>query len=335
MTVRVGINGFGRIGRNIMRAALGNAAIDFVAVNDLTNSATLAHLLKYDSVLGNLDAEVKATAEGISVDGEQFKVLSLKDPAQLPWGNLGVDIVFESTGLFTKREDAAKHLAAGAKKVIITAPAKGPDVTMVLGVNDDRYDPAKHHIISNASCTTNCLAPIAKVVHECFGLRKGWMTTVHSYTNDQQLLDLPHKDLRRARAAALSMIPTTTGAATAVGEVLPQLKGRLDGFSMRVPTPNVSVVDLNVVVSQKTTGKDVNDALRAAAAGPMQGILALSDEPLVSVDFKGNPHSSIVDSAYTKVMDGDFLKVLSWYDNEWGYSNRCVDLLRKLAAKGL
>jgi glyceraldehyde 3-phosphate dehydrogenase len=335
MTVRVGINGFGRIGRNIMRAALGNAAIDFVAVNDLTNSATLAHLLKYDSVLGNLDAEVKATAEGISVDGEQFKVLSLKDPAQLPWGNLGVDIVFESTGLFTKREDAAKHLAAGAKKVIITAPAKGPDVTMVLGVNDDRYDPAKHHIISNASCTTNCLAPIAKVVHECFGLRKGWMTTVHSYTNDQQLLDLPHKDLRRARAAALSIIPTTTGAATAVGEVLPELKGRLDGFALRVPTPNVSVVDLNALVDRKTTAEEVNKAFKDAANGPLKGILAYSEEELVSVDFRRNPHSSIVDAPYTKVMDGDFVKVVSWYDNEWGYSTRCVDLVLKIAAKGL
>ena len=335
MAVRVGINGFGRIGRNIMRATMAYDDIDFVAVNDLTNAATLAHLLKYDSVIGNLQAEVKATADGISVDGDEFKVFAQKDPAQLPWKDLGVDVVFESTGIFTNREGASKHIEAGAKKVIITAPAKGPDVTVVLGVNDDAYDPAKHQIISNASCTTNCLAPLAKVIHEQFGIVKGWMTTIHSYTNDQQLLDLPHKDLRRARAAALSMIPTTTGAATAVGEVLPQLKGKLDGFSMRVPTPNVSVVDLNVVVGKKTTGQDVNDALRAAAAGPLKGILAVSDEPLVSIDFKGNPHSSIVDSAYTKVMDGDFLKVLSWYDNEWGYSSRCVDLLRKLAAKGL
>jgi glyceraldehyde 3-phosphate dehydrogenase len=335
MAVRVGINGFGRIGRNIMRAALGNGELDFVAVNDLTDAATLAHLLKYDSVLGNLDAVVKATADGISVDGEEFKVLSVRDPAQLPWKDLGVDVVFESTGLFTKRDDAAKHLAAGARKVIITAPAKGPDITVVLGVNENSYDASKHHIISNASCTTNCLAPVAKVVHECFGLRKGWMTTVHSYTNDQQLLDLPHKDLRRARAAALSIIPTTTGAATAVGEVLPELKGRLDGFAMRVPTPNVSVVDLNALVDRKTTAEDVNKALKEAADGRMRGILAYSEEELVSIDFRRNPHSSIVDAPYTKVMDGDFVKVVSWYDNEWGYSSRCVDLVVKVIAKGL
>jgi glyceraldehyde 3-phosphate dehydrogenase len=335
MAVKVGINGFGRIGRNIMRAALGSNDIDFVAVNDLTNAATLAHLLKYDSVLGNLSADVTATADGISVDGDEFKVLSIKDPAQLPWKDLGVDVVFESTGIFTSREGAAKHLEAGAKKVIVTAPAKKPDVTIVLGVNDDKYDPNAHHIISNASCTTNCLAPLAKVVHETFGIRKGWMTTVHSYTNDQNLLDLPHKDLRRARAAALSMIPTTTGAATAVGEVLPELKGRLDGFAMRVPTPNVSVVDLNAILDKKTTGAEVNEALRKAAAGPMKGLLAVSDAELVSIDFKGNPHSSIVDAPYTKVMDGDFLKVLAWYDNEWGYSNRCVDLLRQIVARGL
>jgi glyceraldehyde 3-phosphate dehydrogenase len=331
----VGINGFGRIGRNIMRAAMGDKNIDIVAVNDLTNAATLAHLLKYDSVLGNLQGEVKATADGINALGDEFKVTSVKDPAQLPWKDLGVDVVFESTGIFTNREGAAKHIDAGAKKVIITAPAKGPDVMVVLGVNDDKYDPAKHHIISNASCTTNCLAPLAKVIHESFGIKKGWMTTIHSYTNDQQLLDLPHKDLRRARAAALSMIPTTTGAASAVGEVLPQLKGKLDGFSMRVPTPNVSVVDLNAVLEKKATSEEVNAALRAAADGPLKGILAMSDAELVSVDFRGNPNSSIVDSAYTKVMDGDFLKVLSWYDNEWGYSSRCVDLLRKLVAKGL
>jgi glyceraldehyde 3-phosphate dehydrogenase len=335
MAVRVGINGFGRIGRNIMRAALGRKDIDFVAVNDLTNAATLAHLLKYDSVLGNIHSDVRATADGISVDGDGFKVLSAKDPAQLPWKDLGVDVVFESTGIFTNREGAAKHLAAGAKKVIITAPAKGPDVTVVLGVNDDAYDPAAHHIISNASCTTNCLAPLAKVLHEKFGVKKAWMTTIHSYTNDQNLLDLPHKDLRRARAAALSMIPTTTGAATAVGEVLPMLKGKFDGFAMRVPTPNVSVVDLNAVVEKKTSAEEVNAALREAADGPLKGILAMSDVELVSIDFKGNPHSSIIDSAYTKVMDGDFVKVLSWYDNEWGYSNRCVDLLMKLVARGL
>jgi glyceraldehyde 3-phosphate dehydrogenase len=335
MAVKVGINGFGRIGRNIMRAAMKHHDIDFVAVNDLTNAATLAHLLKYDSVIGNLDADVKASGEGISVNGDEFKVLAIKDPAQLPWKDLGVDVVFESTGLFTDRDSAAKHLAAGAKKVIITAPAKKPDVTVVLGVNEGSYDPAKHQIISNASCTTNCLAPVAKVLHESFGIKKGWMTTIHSYTNDQNLLDLPHKDLRRARAAALSMIPTTTGAASAMGEVMPALKGRLDGFSMRVPTPNVSVVDLSAILDKQTTGDDVNAALRAAANGPLKGILAMSDEPLVSIDFKGNPHSSIVDTAYTKVMDGDFVKVVSWYDNEWGYSNRCVDLLQLLVKKGL
>jgi glyceraldehyde 3-phosphate dehydrogenase len=335
MAVKVGINGFGRIGRNIMRAALGNKDIDFVAVNDLTNAATLAHLLKYDSVLGNLDADVKATGEGISVNGDEFKVLSVKDPAQLPWKDLGVDVVFEGTGIFTNREGASKHLAAGAKKVIITAPAKGPDITVVLGVNEDKYDASKHQIISNASCTTNCLAPLAKVIHEKFGIRKGWMTTIHSYTNDQNLLDLPHKDMRRARAAALSMIPTTTGAATAVGEVLPELKGKLDGFAMRVPTPNVSVVDLNVIVDKKTTGEEVNAALREAATGPLKGILAVSDAELVSIDFRGNANSSIVDAPYTKVMDGDFVKVLSWYDNEWGYSSRCVDLLKLLVKKGL
>ncbi|HUR35944.1 MAG TPA: type I glyceraldehyde-3-phosphate dehydrogenase [Vicinamibacterales bacterium] len=335
MAVRVGINGFGRIGRNIMRAALGDTNIDFVAVNDLTDAKTLAHLLKYDSVLGNLDATVVASGDGITVNGDAFKVLSVKDPAQLPWKDLGVDVVFEGTGRFTGRDDAAKHLTAGAKKVIITAPAKGPDVSIVMGVNDEKYDAASHHIISNASCTTNCLAPVVKVVHGAFGIRKGWMTTIHSYTNDQNLLDLPHKDLRRARAAALSMIPTTTGAASAVGEVLPQLKGRLDGFAMRVPTPNVSVVDLAAIVEKKTTAEEVNAALRAAADGPLKGILAISDEDLVSIDFRGNPNSSILDSAYTKVMDGDFVKLLSWYDNEWGYSSRCVDLLRLLVKKGL
>src|SRR5438045_1979791 len=335
MAVRVGINGFGRIGRNIMRAAMGNRDIDFVAVNDLTNAATLAHLLKYDSVLGNLDADVRATADGITVAGDQFKVLSVKDPAQLPWKDLGVDIVLESTGIFTDRDAAAKHLAAGAKKVIITAPAKKPDITVVLGVNDDKYDPAKHQIVSNASCTTNCLAPLAKVIHERFTIKKAWMTTVHSYTNDQNLLDLPHKDLRRARAAALSMIPTTTGAALAVGEVLPELKGKLDGLSMRVPTPNVSVVDLAVVVDRKPSNEEVNAAFKSAADGKLKGILEYTNEQLVSVDFRGNPHSSILDSSYTAVMDGDFVKVLSWYDNEWGYSSRCVDLLRFLVKKGL
>jgi len=335
MPVRIGINGFGRIGRNIMRAALGDTNLDFVAVNDLTSAKTLAHLLKYDSVLGNLHARVEANADGISVDGDEFKVLSLRDPAQLPWKDLGVDVVFESTGLFTNRADAAKHVAAGAKKVVITAPAKGPDVTIVLGVNDETYDPQKHQIISNASCTTNCLAPIAKVIHQKFGIKKGWMTTIHSYTNDQQLLDLPHKDLRRARAAGLSMIPTTTGAALAVGEVLPDLKGKLDGFAMRVPTPNVSVVDLAALLAKKTSGDEVNAALKEAADGALEGILEYSTEELVSIDFKGNPHSSIVDAPYTKVMDGDFVKVLSWYDNEWGYSNRCVDLVRLLVKRGL
>jgi glyceraldehyde 3-phosphate dehydrogenase len=335
MATKVGINGFGRIGRNIMRAALGSKDIDFVAVNDLTNAATLAHLLKYDSILGNLQSDITASSDRIKVDGDEFQVLSLRDPAQLPWKDLGVEVVFEGTGLFTDRDSAAKHLAAGAKKVIITAPAKKPDITLVLGVNDDKYDPKTHHIVSNASCTTNCLAPIAKVLHERFGIKKGWMTTIHSYTNDQNLLDLPHKDLRRARAAALSMIPTTTGAALAVGEVLPDLKGKLDGFAMRVPTPNVSVVDLAALVDKKTTGEEVNAAFKEAADGPLKGILEYVTAPLVSIDFRGNPHSSMVDSPYTKVMDGDFVKVLSWYDNEWGYSNRCVDLLRLMVKKGL
>jgi glyceraldehyde 3-phosphate dehydrogenase len=335
MAIKVGINGFGRIGRNIMRAAMGDSGIDIVAVNDLTNANTLAHLLKYDSILGNLKADISAQGDRITVNQDEFQVLSLKDPAQLPWKDLGVDVVFESTGIFTDRDSAAKHVAAGAKKVIITAPAKKPDITMVLGVNDDKYDAGKHQIISNASCTTNCLAPIAKVLHESFTIKKGWMTTVHSYTNDQQLLDLPHKDLRRARAAALSIIPTTTGAALAVGEVLPELKGKLDGIAMRVPTPNVSVVDLAVVVDKKTTKEEVNAAFKAAADGALKGILEYVEAPLVSVDFRGNDHSSILDAPYTSVMDGDFVKVLSWYDNEWGYSSRCVDLLRFLQKKGL
>ena len=335
MAVKVGINGFGRIGRNIMRAALGNKEIDFVAVNDLTNAATLAHLLKYDSVLGNLKAKVEVQGDGIAVDGDVFKVVSFRDPAQLPWKELGVDVVFESTGLFTDRDAAAKHITGGAKRVIITAPAKGPDITVVMGVNHDKYDPAKHQIISNASCTTNCLAPVAKVLHEKYGIRKGWMTTVHAYTNDQQLLDLPHKDLRRARAAALSIIPTTTGAATAVGEVLPELKGKLDGIAMRVPVPNVSVVDLAVQLDRKTSSDEVNGAFRDAANGSLKGILQYMTEPLVSIDFRGNPYSSILDADYTKVMDGDFVKILAWYDNEWGYSSRCVDLLTYMVQKGL
>jgi glyceraldehyde 3-phosphate dehydrogenase (phosphorylating) len=335
MGLKVGINGFGRIGRNILRAALGNAELDFVAVNDLTDTKTLAHLLKYDSILGNLHQEVTASGDAIHVAGEALKVLSVKDPSELPWKELGVDIVFESTGRFTDRDAAAKHLAAGAKKVIITAPAKKPDVTLVMGVNADKYDPAKHHIISNASCTTNCLAPVAKVLQEQFGIVRGWMTTVHSYTNDQNLLDLPHKDLRRARAAALSIIPTSTGAASALGEVLPELKGKLDGIAMRVPTANVSVVDLVVQLNKKTSAEDVNAAFKKAASGSLMGILAVEDAPLVSIDFRGNSHSSIVDSGYTKVMDGDFAKVMSWYDNEWGYSSRCVDLALMLRNKGL
>ena len=335
MAIKAGINGFGRIGRNIMRAALesGERDIDFVAVNDITSPETLAHLFKYDSVLGNLSDEVAVDGDGLRVGERRFQVLSERDPAALPWRDLGVDIVVESTGLFTKRDDAAKHLAAGAKTVIISAPAKGPDLTLVLGVNDDQYDPARHRIISNASCTTNCLAPVAKVLHESFGLRRGWMTTVHSYTNDQKLLDLPHKDLRRARAAGVSMIPTTTGAAVAVGQVLPELQGRLDGIAMRVPTPNVSVVDLVAEVDRKASAEEINAAFGAAAGGPLAGILQLSEEPLVSIDFKGNPHSSIVDASYTKVMEGDFIKVLSWYDNEWGYSSRCVDLVKLIAGK--
>jgi glyceraldehyde 3-phosphate dehydrogenase len=330
MAIKVGINGFGRIGRNIMRAALAHNDVDIVAVNDITDAATLAHLLKYDSVLGNLSVPVSASGDTIKVGSDQFKVLAIKDPGQLPWKDLGVDIVFESTGKFTKRDDAAKHLAAGARKVIITAPATGPDVMLVLGVNDNDYDAATHHIISNASCTTNCLAPLAKVLHETFGIQKAWMTTVHAYTNDQNLLDLPHKDLRRARAAAMSIIPTTTGAAKAVGEVMPALKGKIDGISMRVPTPNVSVVDLAALLDKKVTAEDVNAALKSAAEGAMKGIIQFVTEPLVSIDFRGNPHSSIIDAAYTKVMDGDFVKVMAWYDNEWGYSNRCVDLLKKL-----
>src|SRR6188768_111951 len=335
MAIKVGINGFGRIGRNIMRAAMDDRGIDIVAVNDLTNADTLAHLLKYDSILGNLKADISAKGDRITVNKDEFQVLSLKDPAQLPWKDLGVDVVFESTGIFTDRDAAAKHITAGAKKVVITAPAKKPDITMVLGVNDDKYDAGKHQIISNASCTTNCLAPIAKVLHESFVIKKGWMTTVHSYTNDQQLLDLPHKDLRRARAAALSIIPTTTGAATAVGEVLPELKGRLDGIAMRVPVPNVSVVDLAVLVNKKTSADEVNAAFRAASEGALKGILQYMTEPLVSIDFRGNPNSSMLDSAYTKVMEGDFVKILSWYDNEWGYSSRCIDLLAYMVKRGL
>jgi glyceraldehyde 3-phosphate dehydrogenase len=335
MAIKVGINGFGRIGRNILRAAMAHDDIDIVAVNDLTDAKTLAHLLKYDSILGNLTADISATADGITVDGDAFKVLAQKDPAALPWKDLGVDVVFEATGRFTKRDDAAKHITGGAKRVIITAPAKGPDVMVVMGVNHESYDPSKHAIVSNASCTTNCLAPVAKVLHENFGISKGWMTTIHAYTNDQNLLDLPHKDLRRARAAALSMIPTTTGAASAVGEVLPALKGRLDGVAVRVPTPNVSLVDLAAQLEKKTSAEAVNAAFEAAANGPLKGIMQYVTEPLVSIDFRGNPHSAMLDAPYTKVMDGDFVKVFAWYDNEWGYSSRCIDLVHYMASKGL
>src|SRR5690349_8026326 len=335
MAIKVGINGFGRIGRNVLRTALNDRNLEFVAVNDLTDPKTLAHLLKYDSILGNLPHKITAGSDCIQVNGKSIKVFADKDPAKLPWESVGTQVVIESTGRFTDANDAKKHLRGPVKKVIISAPAKNEDITLVLGVNHDKYDASKHHIISNASCTTNCLAPLAKVIHQAFGIKKGWMTTIHSYTNDQNLLDLPHKDMRRARAAAMSIIPTTTGAALAVGEVLPELKGRLDGFAMRVPTPNVSVVDLAALVEKKTTAEEVNAALKAAADGPLKHILAYSTAELVSIDFKGNPHSSIIDSPYTKVMDGDFVKVLSWYDNEWGYSNRCVDLLRLLVKKGL
>lgn len=327
MAVRVGINGFGRIGRMIYRAGFKNKNIDFVAVNDLpVPTQILAHLLKYDSTFGTLDATIEAREGALVVDGKELKVLTHKDPAEIPWGKLGVDIVIESTGIFTEAEKAKAHLAGGAKKVIISAPAKNEDITLVLGVNDDKYDPAKHHIVSNASCTTNCLAPLAKVIHENFHIIHGQMTTVHSYTNDQRILDLVHKDLRRARSAAMSIIPTSTGAASAIGLVLPELKGRLDGFAMRVPTPDVSVVDLVCEVEKETTVEAVNQALKAAAEGKLKGILEYCTEPLVSMDFKGNPRSSIVDAALTKVVDKTSVKAVAWYDNEWGYSNRCVDL---------
>jgi len=335
MAIKVGINGFGRIGRNVFRAALGDSEIDIVAANDITDAATLAHLLKYDSVLGNLEQDVSADGDTITAGGESFKVLKERDPANLPWKDLGVDIVIESTGLFTKREDASKHLAAGAKKVIISAPATNEDFTVVMGVNHDKYDPSQHHIISNASCTTNCLAPLVKVLNDSFGLAKGIMTTIHSYTNDQKLLDLPHKDLRRSRAAALSMIPTSTGAAVAVTTVLPELKGRLDGISVRVPTPNVSLTDLTAVLEKDVTAADVNDALKSAANGKLKGILAYSEAPLVSADFRGNPNSSIVDAPFTKVVSNNAVKVLAWYDNEWAFSCRVKDLIHYIVEKGL
>jgi glyceraldehyde 3-phosphate dehydrogenase (phosphorylating) len=335
MAVKVGINGFGRIGRNIYRTAIGDSDIDFVAVNDLTDTRTLAHLLKYDSVLGNLDHEVTTTENGIKVGNDEFRVFSQRDPAAIDWESVGAEIVIESTGLFTKAEDAKKHLHGSVKKVIISAPAKNEDITIVLGVNEESYDPAAHHVISNASCTTNCLAPVAKVVHEKFGIRSAQMTTIHSYTNDQQLLDLPHKDLRRARAAALSMIPTSTGAAKAVALVLPELKGKFDGISVRVPTPNVSLVDVVIDLETETTAEDVNRAFKDAANEELRGILEFSEEPLVSVDFRKNSNSSIVDAEYTKVIGGRMLKVLSWYDNEWGYSCRVRDLIKYIAGKGL
>jgi glyceraldehyde 3-phosphate dehydrogenase len=335
MAIKVGINGFGRIGRNIFRAALGRGEIDFVAVNDITDTKTLAHLLKYDSVLGNLDAHIKATGDSINVDGEEFRVFSERDPGKIDWASVGAEIVVESTGLFTDRANAAKHLHDTVKKVIISAPAKDEDITVVLGVNEKAYNSKEHHIISNASCTTNCLGPIAKVLHDNFTIRKGLMNTIHSYTNDQQLLDLPHKDLRRARAAALSIIPTTTGAAKAIGLVFPELKGKLDGMSLRVPTPNVSIVDLVAEVARNTTKEEVNSAMKKAADGPMRGILQYSDEPLVSVDFRKNAHSSILDAPYTSVIEGNMVKLLSWYDNEWGYSSRVVDLIKYIAEQGL
>jgi glyceraldehyde 3-phosphate dehydrogenase len=335
MAVKVGINGFGRIGRNVVRAAkkMGATDLDFVAVNDLTDTRTLAHLLKYDSVHGRFDGTVEAGEGSLVVNGDTMKVLSEKDPAKLPWKALGVDVVLESTGRFTDREHAAMHLTAGARKVVISAPAKKEDVTLVYGVNHEKYDPAAHHVISNASCTTNCLVPVVKVILERFGFVHGFMTTIHSYTNDQQILDLPHKDLRRARAAAVSIIPTSTGAAKATGLVLPEVKGKIDGVSLRVPTPDVSVVALSVEIKKRTTIDEVNAAFREYAAGPMKGVLAVSDEPLVSVDYIGNTASSTVDLLSTNVVDGTLVNVTSWYDNEMGYSARCVDLLSYIGAR--
>jgi glyceraldehyde 3-phosphate dehydrogenase len=331
MSVKVAINGFGRIGRNVLRAAQQSTEFEIVAINDLTSPQTLAHLLKYDSIHGILAAEVSAVADGIQVGGKSIKVFSERDPAALPWKELGVEIVIESTGFFTNGKDAGKHIQAGARKVIISAPGKEVDLTVCMGVNDELYDAAKHHIVSNASCTTNCLAPVAKVIMEKFGIVKGLMTTVHAYTNDQNILDLPHSDMRRARAAALSMIPTTTGAAKAVALVLPDLKGKLDGLAVRVPTPNVSLVDLVVETEKATSVEEVNGALKAAADGPLKGILAYCEAPLVSCDFNGNPSSSTVDAATTSVIGGNMVKVMSWYDNEWGYSNRIVDLVKLMA----
>jgi glyceraldehyde 3-phosphate dehydrogenase len=332
MSIKIGINGFGRIGRNMLRAAAQDPGIEFVAVNDITDAKTLAHLLKYDSVLGVFPGDVRATSDSILVDGKSVRVLAAKDPGDLPWKDLGVEIVIESSGKFTKRPDILKHIEkGGAKKVIVSAPADDPDLTIVLGVNEKSYDPAKHHILSNASCTTNCLAPVVKVIHEMAGVEKGFMTTIHAYTNDQKILDAPHKDLRRARAAAVSQIPTTTGAAKAVGIVLPELKGKIDGISIRVPTPDVSLVDFVAVLKTPVTAESVNAAFKTAAAGPLQGILDYTDEPLVSVDFLHNPHSGIVDGLSTKVIGGNLLKVLAWYDNEWGYSCRLIDLVKYIS----
>ena len=335
MSVKVGINGFGRIGRNVFRAALNNPNVEIVAINDLTDAKMLAHLLQYDSVHGTLSEQVTVDGDSIVVAGQKIKVVAERDPAQIPWAELGAEVVVESTGRFTKRADAAKHLEGGAKKVIISAPASDEDITIVMGVNNDQYDPAKHQVISNASCTTNCLAPFAKVLNEKFGIKRGMMTTVHSYTNDQQILDLPHSDYRRARAAAESIIPTTTGAAKAVALVLPELKGKLNGMAMRVPTPNVSVVDLVAELEKDVTAEEVNAALKAAAEGELKGILEYSELPLVSRDYNGNTHSSSIDALSTMVMEGNMVKVLSWYDNETGYSNRVVDLVDFIASKGL
>lgn len=331
MPVKVGINGFGRIGRNVLRASFSDPEIDFVAVNDITDPKTLAHLLKHDSVLGTLNGQVSFGEDSLSVNGKTIKVFKEKDPSKIDWPSLGAQVVLESTGLFTAAADAARHLRDSVRKVIITAPAKGEDITIVLGVNEKSYDPARHNVISNASCTTNCLAPLAKVIHENFHIVRGSMTTIHSYTNDQRTLDLPHKDLRRARAAGLSIIPTTTGAAKALGLVLPELKGKLDGYSMRVPTPNVSLVDLVAFVENKTSTEEVQGALQAAAEGPLKGILGYTDEELVSTDFRGDPRSSIVDAGFTKVIDGNCVKATAWYDNEWGYSCRVRDLVKYVA----
>ena len=332
MSVKIAINGFGRIGRNILRSALQNGMgdLDLVAINDLTDAKTLGHLFKYDSVHGTFDGEVEVDGNDLIINGERFTVLSKRDPATLPWADLEVDIVFEATGLFRKRADAQKHLDAGAKKVIITAPAVDPDITLVLGVNDDAYDPATQNIISNASCTTNCVAPVVKVLVDEFGFKNGLMTTIHSYTNDQALLDVPHKDLRRARAAAVSIIPTSTGAAKATGLVIPAVKGKIDGMAMRVPTPNVSIVDLVATVERSTSVEEVNAAMKAASEGGLAGILGYEDAPLVSIDYVGDPRSSILDAQSTAVVDGTLVKVISWYDNEWGYSSRCVDLARRI-----